>query len=103
LPLKPNDVVDRDPEWGLLTDFVADPSPAMRLGIVSGRRRHGKSFLLQSLKEAMGGLYVTAAALVLFSLHGFHDDIQRAAAARSDLFLVDLPALYGTGPVLGGR
>lgn len=60
VPPKPNDVVDRDREWGLLTDFVADPSPAMRLGIVSGRRRYGKSFLLQSLTEAMGGLYVTA-------------------------------------------
>lgn len=32
----------------------------MRLGIVSGRRRHGKSFLLQALSEQLGGLYVTA-------------------------------------------
>ncbi|WP_243741299.1 ATP-binding protein [Streptomyces sp. 8K308] len=32
----------------------------MRLGIVSGRRRHGKSYLLQALSEAVGGLYVTA-------------------------------------------
>jgi hypothetical protein len=58
--VKPRDVVDRNREWALLTDFVTDPSPAMQLGIVSGRRRHGKSFLLQALCESVGGLYVTA-------------------------------------------
>lgn len=57
---KPEDVVDRDREWDLLTEFVTDPEPAMRLGIVSGRRRHGKSYLLQALSERVGGLYVTA-------------------------------------------
>jgi hypothetical protein len=60
LPLKPEDVVDRDREWDLLAEFVTDPDPAMRLGIVSGRRRHGKSYLLQALCERVGGLYVTA-------------------------------------------
>ncbi|MEV3874491.1 ATP-binding protein [Streptomyces sp. NPDC049906] len=60
LPTKPDDVVDRDREWGLLTEFLTDPDPAMRLGIVSGRRRHGKSYLLQALSEQVGGLYVTA-------------------------------------------
>ncbi|MFW6694155.1 AAA family ATPase [Streptomyces sp. MAR4 CNX-425] len=58
--VKPGDVVDRDREWGLLTDFLTDPDPAMRLGIVSGRRRHGKSYLLQALSEQAGGLYMTA-------------------------------------------
>lgn len=58
--VKPGSLVDREAEWRLLTDFVADPSPAMRLGIVSGRRRHGKSYLLAALAEACGGLYVTA-------------------------------------------
>lgn len=57
---KPADVVDREREWHLLADFLADPAPAMRLGIVSGRRRHGKSYLLQALSEAVDGLYVTA-------------------------------------------
>ncbi|MGW1667147.1 ATP-binding protein, partial [Streptomyces microflavus] len=60
LPAKPGDVVDRDREWNLLAEFLADPDPAMRLGIVSGRRRHGKSYLLQALSEQVGGLYVTA-------------------------------------------
>jgi len=59
-PAKPRDVVDRDREWTLLTDFLSDPSPAMRLGIMSGRWRHGKSYLLQALSESVGGLYITA-------------------------------------------
>jgi uncharacterized protein len=58
--VKPRHVIDRDREWKLLTDFVDDPSPAIRLGIVSGRRRHGKSYLLRALTEAVGGLYITA-------------------------------------------
>ncbi len=58
--MKPADIVDRDREWALLTDFISDPSPEMRLGIVSGRRRHGKSYLLEALTEVAGGLYVTA-------------------------------------------
>jgi DNA-binding transcriptional ArsR family regulator len=57
---KPADVVGRDREWRLLTSLLHDPSPGMRLAIVSGRRRHGKSYLLQALTEAAGGLYVTA-------------------------------------------
>ncbi|MFF4631793.1 AAA family ATPase [Streptomyces griseorubiginosus] len=60
LPVKPDDVVDRDREWALLAEFLTDADPAMRLGIVSGRRRHGKSYLLQALSEQVGGLYVTA-------------------------------------------
>jgi len=60
LPSKPDYVVDRDREWSLLAEFLADPDPAMRLGIVSGRRRYGKSYLLQALSEQVGGLYVTA-------------------------------------------
>lgn len=59
-PVKPHDVVDRNREWALLTDFITDPSPAMQLAIVSGRRRHGKSYLLQALCESVGGLYITA-------------------------------------------
>ncbi|GAA2009909.1 hypothetical protein GCM10009799_42450 [Nocardiopsis rhodophaea] len=53
-------MVERDREWNLLAEFLADTDPAMRLAIVSGRRRHGKSYLLQALSEQVGGLYVTA-------------------------------------------
>ncbi|GAB2951871.1 hypothetical protein GCM10023080_008060 [Streptomyces pseudoechinosporeus] len=53
-------VVGRDRECASLFDFLADPSPAMRLGVVSGRRRHGKSYLLRALCESVGGLRITA-------------------------------------------
>ncbi|GAV38531.1 hypothetical protein Saa2_01411 [Streptomyces acidiscabies] len=31
LPVKPDDVVGREREWGLLAEFLVDPDPAMRL------------------------------------------------------------------------
>ncbi len=60
LPAKPERLLDRDAEWALLQAFVADPARELRLAIVSGRRRNGKSFLLQALVDAVGGLHVTA-------------------------------------------
>ena len=218
-------MLDRDHEWALLRDFVADPAPQLRMAILSGRRRNGKSFLLEALTEAVGGLYLTAVqeegrrareawresrptfhskilgphfeglarqwarsfapdeaglragvagttqvpdpqartthevdvlalatgerpqsaharialigeaeatiqprglpdvqrlehirdlltglgyrtehtALALFSLHGFHSDVHQAATRRKDLLLIDLPAVYGEGPVRGGQ
>lgn len=57
---KPVRVLDRDREWALLSEFVADAAPQLRLAIVSGRRRNGKSFLLEALTEAAGGLYLAA-------------------------------------------
>lgn len=53
-------MLDRDHDWALLTDFLADPAPELRLAIVSGRRRIGKSFLLEALTTAVGGLYLSA-------------------------------------------
>ena len=49
---------DRDQEWGDLTEFVRSSGSGLRLGIMYGRRRQGKSFLLRRLVEATGGLYV---------------------------------------------
>jgi AAA+ ATPase superfamily predicted ATPase len=57
---KPARVLDRDREWRLFEEFIADPSPSLRLAIMSGRRRNGKSFLLEAISEAAGGLYLTA-------------------------------------------
>ncbi|WP_125773508.1 ATP-binding protein [Antribacter gilvus] len=58
--VKPDRILDREREWRLLADFAADESPQMRIAIVSGRRRSGKSFLLEALTEAAGGLYIAA-------------------------------------------
>jgi AAA+ ATPase superfamily predicted ATPase len=54
---KPGDVFDRDDEWADLADFVGSPLPGMRLAVVYGRRRQGKSYVLRRLAEACGGLY----------------------------------------------
>jgi hypothetical protein len=54
---KPLDVFDRDAEWADLTDFVSSPLPGLRIAVVYGRRRQGKSYLLRRLADAVGGLY----------------------------------------------
>ena len=46
---KPDHVFGRNREWQGLAAFVTDPAPGATLGVVSGRRRQGKSFLLQAL------------------------------------------------------
>ena len=60
LPDKPDDMFDRDVEWMELAAFAADERPGATLGIVSGRRRQGKTFLLRALCEATGGFYFAA-------------------------------------------
>jgi hypothetical protein len=45
VPAKPAEVFDRDHEWDDLLRFLTRPV-ATQLGIVYGRRRQGKSFLL---------------------------------------------------------
>jgi hypothetical protein len=54
---KPADVFDRDAEWADLADFVLSPLPGLRIAVVYGRRRQGKSFLLRRLADGVGGLY----------------------------------------------
>jgi uncharacterized protein len=57
---KPADMFDRDVEWMALAAFAADARPGATLGVVSGRRRQGKTFLLRALCEATGGFYFAA-------------------------------------------
>lgn len=58
---KPPRIFGRSREWDGLASFATRPLSATQggasLGVVSGRRRQGKSFLLQALTEAAGGLY----------------------------------------------
>ena len=55
---KPGDMFDRDFEWVQLSLFTSDAGPGATLGVVSGRRRQGKTFLLRALCQATGGFYV---------------------------------------------
>jgi AAA+ ATPase superfamily predicted ATPase len=57
---KPSDMFDRDFEWIQLGLFTADVEPGATLGVVSGRRRQGKTFLLRALCQATGGFYFAA-------------------------------------------
>ncbi len=59
-PSRPADLHDRRWEWDALARFATDDREGATLGVVAGRRRQGKSFLLQALCEATGGLYVEA-------------------------------------------
>jgi hypothetical protein len=51
---------DREFEWDELTRFAAYGAGGPTLGIVSGRRRQGKTYLLDALARAYGGLMFTA-------------------------------------------
>jgi AAA+ ATPase superfamily predicted ATPase len=54
---KPADVFDRDEEWRVLSRFAGSRAPGAGLALVYGRRRQGKTYLLQALAEATGGFY----------------------------------------------
>jgi AAA+ ATPase superfamily predicted ATPase len=57
---KPAEIFDRDHEWSALTRFINDAQPGATLGVVSGRRRQGKTFLLDAACRAAGGFYFGA-------------------------------------------
>lgn len=57
---RPKDLFDRVDEWSALTRFVTDERPGAALGVVSGRRRQGKTFLLDAVCRAAGGFYFGA-------------------------------------------
>ncbi|MCL9794957.1 AAA family ATPase [Frankia sp. AgKG'84/4] len=57
---RPADMFDREVEWERLGRFLGDDTAGATLGVVSGRRRQGKSFLLEAACEQTGGMYVQA-------------------------------------------
>jgi AAA+ ATPase superfamily predicted ATPase len=58
--IKPDHVFDRTAEWTALSAFATTRSGPGRLGVVSGRRRQGKTFLLDALAGTTGGFYFVA-------------------------------------------
>ncbi len=60
VPRRPSEMFDREYEWTALADFATDPADGATLGVVSGRRRQGKTFLLRALCQATGGFYFAA-------------------------------------------
>ncbi|WP_322749271.1 MULTISPECIES: ATP-binding protein [unclassified Frankia] len=59
MPAKPPELFGRDAEWFELTAFAGDPTPGATLALVYGRRRQGKTLILELLCEAVGGFMVT--------------------------------------------
>ncbi|MGH3310580.1 MAG: ATP-binding protein, partial [Streptomyces sp.] len=51
---------DRGFEWSELTRFVSYAGREATLGVVAGRRRQGKTFLLDGITRASGGFMFTA-------------------------------------------
>ena len=81
-PVKPAHLFDRAAEWRGLTSFVADARQGATLGVVSGRRRQGKSYLLQALAAATGGIYFPALEVTeAVALRLFADELVRFSGA----------------------
>lgn len=57
---KPDRIFARDTEWDHLSRFALSSSKRPHLGVVSGRRRQGKTYLVEALAEQAGGLYFGA-------------------------------------------
>jgi hypothetical protein len=57
---KPGYIFDRDFEWQHLTRFANRAGARPQLGVVTGRRRQGKTYLLEALAAQTGGLYFGA-------------------------------------------
>ena len=75
---KPAHLFDREAEWEGLVSFATDGSLGATLGVVSGRRRQGKSYLLQALAAALRGIYFPALELTeAVSLRLFADELVR--------------------------
>lgn len=58
--IKPAELHAREREWASLAEFGGDPSNGATLGLVYGRRRQGKTLMLELLAEATGGFMFTA-------------------------------------------
>jgi hypothetical protein len=57
---RPAEIFDRSREWAALSAFVTNSAAGATLGVVSGRRRQGKTLLLRALCQATGGIYFAA-------------------------------------------
>ena len=54
---RPADVFNREAEWRDLAAFAISPTRRLNVGLVYGRRRQGKSFLLRALTARTEGVY----------------------------------------------
>ncbi|GLY22419.1 ATP-binding protein [Micromonospora sp. NBRC 101691] len=87
---KPAGIFDRDVEWAELARFATDARPGATLGVVTGRRRQGKTLLLYELAQATGGFYFGATeATPAESLRRLGEAIGRYTEAPGPVRLAD--------------
>ncbi len=101
-PTKPRRIFDRDAEWRDLARFVGDAADGATLGVVSGRRRQGKTLLLYELARATKGFYFGATeATAADSLRRLGHELGKHTGAVGPLALADwadaVDALLGLG------
>ncbi|MBA2556010.1 MAG: ATP-binding protein [Chloroflexi bacterium] len=89
VPQRPPLLFDRESEWADLSRFCTEPSSASRLGLVYGRRRAGKSFMLESLTAATGGF--------------FHQALEEARAPALESLAATVASFAGLPRWAGGR
>ncbi|MGX4695275.1 AAA family ATPase [Streptomyces sp. JNUCC 63] len=81
-PAKPETVFDRDAEWDALVAFTCDARPGAGLGVVSGRLRQGKTYLLKALTATLGGFcFGVQQAARAESLRRLGDELARYTGA----------------------
>ncbi|MCA1671697.1 MAG: ATP-binding protein, partial [Actinobacteria bacterium] len=79
---KPSRIFDRDVEWRHLASFASHAAGRPQLAVVSGRRRQGKTYLLEALAREGEGCYFGATqATESESLRLFADALGRAVNA----------------------
>jgi hypothetical protein len=102
---KPPELHDRVEEWGALAEFASDLAPGAVLGIVYGRRRQGKTLLLELLAEATGGFAFTglqqANAQNLAELASVYAGFVGVPSASFENWTAAMEALLTVGDRLG--
>ncbi|MFC0863657.1 ATP-binding protein [Sphaerimonospora cavernae] len=80
---KPERIFDREFEWRHLSAFAGRAHERPQLGVISGRRRQGKTFLVEALARETGGFYFGATeATETESLRLFSDALADYADAQ---------------------
>jgi AAA+ ATPase superfamily predicted ATPase len=101
---KPSRLFDRDAEWSGLVSFAADARAGATLAVVSGRRRQGKSYLLQALASVTDGIYFPALELTeAVSLRLFADELIRYSGSPVPPFRDWLDAMSCLFRLTGNR
>jgi hypothetical protein len=94
---KPAHMFDCGFQWGHLARFAARVGGPAQMGVVSGRRRQGKTFPLEALARQAGGLYFGATEATETESRALLCR-DHAALAPPDLF-GELPGEVGAGVV----